>query len=477
MKKIILILTGVALISCASSAPAQRQQEVPRWISQPPREEAGAYVFVISGTNETGNESEAERLATNDLIEAIVREFGVRITAQSTAREVGTVDSLRRELDNVVKSRSEARIRGMRIAERFVVRRDNTVTVYLKALYEKAEFEAEKARVQAVFREREESVSGPEREGDDLRSRGLFLQAVEKYVQAAKASLDQVSGAELDNAEIKYNRNLNKAREILNAMTIQTNVQRLEGAVGQAFTQPVVATVVYGSDQRPVPQVPLRFSYRIRRNNQLTTTSTTVMTDNQGRASFTHPTPNFSGNEQVIISVDANPFIDIIGRVPSRFQPQVDALEEAAAKTRTNVAVVVTSNARNVATALALDNPEVQASLLNILTGWRVTPITARTEQLQGDTATVISGLRGQLANRNRLIYGTFTTNPPASVGGQSEVRAQGVVQVVDVTTGEVLFSASRNRTARGANAQAAASAALRQLGELFGREIADNLP
>lgn len=475
MKNIVTIALVGALIGCAGSPPAQ--QQVPDWVTRPPREEGGAYVFVVSGRNEAGNETEAESLATNDLLQAILREFGVRITAESTAREFGTVDSLRRELDTTVRTRSEARIRGFRIAERFISRRADAVTVYLKALYDKAEFEAEKARVQAVFRERQEAVSGPEREGDDLRSRGLYLQAVEKYVQAAKASLDQVSGGDLDNAEIKFNRNMNKAREILNALTIQTNVQRLEGVVGQDFGQPVIATVVFGEGRTPVPQVPLRFTYRIRRNNRMTTLGTEVVTDGQGRASFTHPTPNFSGRESLVVSVDANRFIDIIGRVPSRFQPQVDALDEAAAKTRATLEVVVTSNARNIATAVALDNPEVQAGLLSQLTGWRTAPIAARTEQLQGDTATVVAGLRAQLSGRSRLVYGTFTTNPPVSVGGQSEVRAQGVVQAVDVATGEVLYSATRNRTARGATPQQAASAALRQLGELFGKELADNLP
>ncbi len=476
MKKSWAMVVAVLFGACASSPQAQ-QQEVPRWITQPPREEAGAYVFVVSGTSESGNESEAEGLATSDLVQAIVREFGVRITAESTAREVGTVDSLRRELDNMVRTRSEARIRGMRIAERFINRRGNSVTVYIKALYDKAEFESEKARVQAVFRERQEAVSGPEREANDLRTRGLYLQAVEKFVQAAKASLDQVSGGDLDNAEIKYNRNMNSAREILNALTIETSPARLEGTVGQEFSQPVVATVVFGSERRPVSQVPLRFSYKLRRNNRLTTMTTTVVTDNQGRASFTHPAPNFSGREQLVVSIDVNPFIDILGRVPSRFQAQVDTLEESAAKTRASLEVVVNSNARNLTMAIAMDNPEVQAGVLSQLTGWRITPITARTEQLQGDTASVIAALRGQIGNRNRLIYGTFSTNPPTSVGGQSEVRAQGVVQVVDVASGEVLYSATRNRTARGGSAQAAASSALRQLGELFGKEIADNLP
>lgn len=476
MKKSFAIFAALVLSACTSAPPAQ-QQEVPRWITQPPREEGGAYVFVVSGTSESGNESEAEGLATGDLVQAIVREFGVRITAESTAREVGTVDSLRRELDNMVRTRSEARIRGMRISERFINRRGQSVTVYIKALYDKAEFESEKARVQAVFRERQEAVSGPEREANELRSRGLYLQAVEKYVQAAKASLDQVSGGDLDNAEIKYNRNMNSAREILNALTIEAAPTRLEGAVGQEFSQPVAATVVFGADRRPVPQVPLRFSYKLRRNNRMTTLASTVVTDNQGRASFTHPAPNFSGREQLVISVDSNPFIDILGRVPSRFQAQVDSLEEAAAKTRVNLEVVVSSNARNLTMAIALDNQEVQAGVLSQLTGWRITPITARTEQLQGDTASVLAGLRGQIGNRNRLVYGTFTTNPPASVGDQSEVRAQGVVQVVDVASKEVLYSATRNRTARGGTPQAAASSALRQLGELFGKEIADNLP
>ena len=42
------------------------------------------------------------------------------------------------------------------------------VTVYLLAQYATADLEREKRRIEAVFREQQEAVAGPEREGAEL---------------------------------------------------------------------------------------------------------------------------------------------------------------------------------------------------------------------------------------------------------------------------------------------------------------------
>ncbi len=486
-KSIISGLAGFLLVSSCAGAPAAGQQ-APAWVtSTPPREEAGSYVFVVRGMSERGNETEAEGIAGTSLQQAIVQEFGVRITATTTAREIGSVDELRRELDNVVQSRSSARIRGLRIADRFVSKSGSSVTVFIKALYEKTEFDAEKARVQAIFREQQEAVSGPEREGDALRDDGKFFQAVEKYIQAAKASIDGVTGGELDNAEIKYNRNMNKAREILTAMNIVSDMESQETTVGTAFPRPFTVRVVHGNDSTPVSGVQLNFSYKIKRGNRVVSAGLTATTDREGRASFTHPTPNFAGREPVIITVDSGPVIELIGRVATRFRDQVDTLEEAAAKLRTTIMISVTSNARNVTMAVVIADTNAsggvvpgangQVGLLAALNGWRAVAISAPPSALQGDTASVVQALRGAIGSRARLVFGTLTAGAASQVSGQFEVRAQGNVQVVDVATGEVLYSGSKVRSARNTTEASAASSALRQLGDIFGKDLADNLP
>jgi hypothetical protein len=488
---LVVLLAGFTVASCSSTGSKNLEKALPSWVTHTPSDEGDSYVFVGSGTSESGDIGTAEKAAAADLRDQIVSYLGVQVTSTSTATAKGSLDSYQAQVEQTVVSKSKAEVAGLRIADRFPLQRGKSLTIYLKALYNKVDLDREKARLQALFAEIDDAVSIPEKKGDNLAASGDIFGAIDQYTLAAAAALNP----NVDNARIRLERNLGKAQTLLSRLTILPLIGRQTTEVGQAFPKPFAVKVVLGSTltDPPVSGVSLRFNYKKKVNGRLVFASEMIKTDNKGVASFAYPVPDFATTDNVIVVFDIGPFLDRLSGVPRSSRDRVEALEDTVGKSRVNLPFTVVSGARKIPLSLllleldsqgaVLSHFDAQSSLTSVLTkaDFRITTLRSTDEASLANASDdrVLSTLR-KIAEREgakRLGFGTASITQLTEDGGMFTAQVNGQFKVWDLHTGNLLYSESKTRIAVGSDKVSATANAMRQLGEEFGKSLVDNLP
>ncbi|NNM53759.1 MAG: hypothetical protein HKM05_03440 [Spirochaetales bacterium] len=468
----LLLLT---LASCAS-APAGLGTNVPSWVLKTPQTEGDSYVFVASGTSATGDAGQAEKAAAVDLRDQIISYLGVKVTSTTSATAKGSLDSFRTSVEQTVVSQSKAEIAGLRIADRFPLKQGQSLTLYVKALYNKADLDQEKARIAALFAQIDDSVSKPEQKGDLLNSTGDIQGALDQYTQAALASLNP----QVDNGAISFARNLGKATTMVSQLTLIAQENPRSTVVGEPFPQPFAVKLVRGTgaDALPVAGASLRFNYKVRQNGHLVLRSVPEMTGQDGIATCQLPAPDFAGHAELIVVLDAGPFLDRLSQVPYESRTPVDALEDAVGRTRLNIAYQVVSAALKYPIAWACAQNEASSGFTQVMTkaGFQLRSVSS--EGLGGASDERILRLLTSRSPRTpRVAWGEFRVDQTGKDGNMITARVSGTVKVEEVATGRLLYSVTRGRWGVGASVKEAETSAFHQLGADLGTSVIDNLP
>jgi hypothetical protein len=489
---ILAVSAAMILAACGSSPPSTQAQGKPEtppaWVLNLPEADAQYMYFTGSGESKTASIAEGEEIARGALLDEIMRYLGVRITSETTATAKATLESYQTDVVQTLRSTSSGRVAGLQIGERWVSERGGRVTVYLLARYGKADLAKEKKRLEDLFREKIEAISGPEKEGQELAAEGRLYQAALKFLEAAAAA----SKSDLENADIKFERNMNQAREAVRRMSLIKLNDRLQTYAGQEFAEPFGAAVVNGSraSDQPVSDAAVRVSYKEAKGTGKPATRTRLIkSDSQGRVSFKPPAPEFVGREQLAMSLDLSDALETLEEVPDRLYGQVEAFQDLLRTKSVSFAYQSLSGAAAVATGIAvfdldatgspISMAETAAGLLGELgkAGFKVAslPVSAGdvAERTDAQVIAVLADFQSQV---ERVIFGTARISDSEQEGATIIIQVTGTVKVVELATGKVLLTANRSKRAQGGNASAALTAAFKMLGEDFGKTIANQL-
>ena len=485
MQRIVTLVLFAALAGCAGvpglAAP-------PDWVGNPPGPDAANTWFTGVGTSRGGDRAEAEEIARADLIDGIMRYLGVKVTTETTAVARASVDDYRTEVRQQLTQEGAGRIAGLTVKDRYTEKGKAGVTVYLLARYATADLEREKRRLEEVFREQQEAVAGPEREGAELERSGRLYEAALKYLEAAAAA----SKSDVDNAAIKFERAMNEARSALERISLLKLNDNLRSAAGAAFAEPfrVKAAAGAGPSDPAVPGLALTVSWADWRTGRRQVATARIRTAADGVAAFVHPVPEFVGAETVTMGIDIAPYLEGFGRLTKDQQGMVDGLEDLAARKRVAFALESYSPAREIETAIAVtaldaagaplagqDFPGGVLKALNAVK-FRVKALVLDPAVLSGsaDAEVIAAAAKRAGAATRRIVYGTARVESTEADGGMFVATVSGSVKVADARTAEVLLTVSRTRSAVASSAAAAVSAALAGLGEEIGKEIANRL-
>ncbi|WP_455381758.1 hypothetical protein [Salinispira pacifica] len=485
-----LLVAALLFSGCATAQSPNNGNAVtgvPDWVTNPPTGDNRYDYFVGLASDSTGDVAKAEEQATNSLIAEIVRFLDVRITADTTAEARTTLQEFQATVVQQVRQTGSAQVKGFRVADRYVQRQGGRVTVYILGRYDHDALLAEQQRLSALFQEQIAAVSGPEREGDQLLAVGREYEAVRKYVEAAAAA----AGSGIDNADVKFERNINKARSAVSDLRISKLNDNLSATLNEPFSEDFLAKVEtsVGGVAKPVADVPLLVSYReLGTNGRTRVATTTIRTNSDGVARFTHPIPTIVGGDTLTMRLDLSASLSSLDSVPGSMQSLVGGLRDAVASRRvsfsysvisraveTPVAVVVldTDNAGNPTnengTASGIES-ELSAQ------GFTIPSISFDPQRLKGRSdAEIIAGLRASM-EQGRAAYGVVSIQE-FTEGDGYVVKVGGTVKVADLSSGRILYSRSMFTLSRGDNAASAISAAFRTLGRNFGQDIARTLP
>ncbi len=484
-----LLSVGCATAQNGGTAGGPGATGVPAWVTNPPTGDAQYDYFVGLASDPSGDVAKADEQATNALIAEIVRFLGVRITTDTTAVAQTTLEDFKASVVQQVRQTGSAQVTGFRVADRYVQKQAGKVTVYILGQYDHAALVSEQQRLGALFQEQIAAVSGPEREGDQLLAVGRQYSAIQKYIEAAAAA----SRSGIDNAEVKFERNVNKARTAVSELRISKLNDNLSATLNEPFSEDFLARVeaVVGGSTAPAAGVSLIISYReARPNGKVGIATTTVRTNSDGVARFTHPIPTLVGSDTLSMRLDLSSALASLDAAPRSMQPLIGSLRDAVASKRVDFSYSVASRAvETPISVVVLDtdnagNPTNEngtaSGIESALSaqGFTIPSISYDPQRLKGRSdAEIIAGLRtaaGKAAGR--AAYGVVSIQE-FQEGDGFVVKVGGTVKVADLASGRILYSRSMFTLSRADNAGSAISAAFRTLGKNFGEDMARTLP
>lgn len=481
------VLAAALLIlaaGCASSGGGR-----PGWVDNPPADTQNSFSFVGVGSNPGGDEAGARQMAGSQLVSEITRFLGVKITAETTVEAKDAFGQFESNVTQRINESSQAQIGDLRVVDAWTERGPSGVTVYLLAEYDRGALLEEKARLEAVFAEREEAISGPEGEGNALMAEGAYYRAALKYSEAALAAVS----SSVDNAAIKFERNMNKVKEALSRIRLIGLNDNITGTLNGDLEEPFNLKVTGGADASAsgLEGVDIRVSYKVlRRNGRLSPTSEYFRTDGAGMVAFSRPPAAFVGEEILTMSLDMRSVLEPLAELPDPFYAQVEGLEQIINQKRVNFRYEILSNAKEIPTAVLLvdrdrgGNPlgrsDTASGLLEILTeeGFLVYLLENQPQYASLSEAELLNRLTSEWGGRyERLIFGFAGIDSFEESDGAAMVQVSGEAKAVDLASGAVLYSANGRSRARGSSQTGTISAAFKNLGKNLGEEMINNLP
>ncbi len=477
-------------IACASAPGPENGGELPFWVTMPPADTSDTVYFIGAGSNTEGDSAKARNLAGADVVSSITRFLGVKVSSDTTVTAKDTLDKFTSTLDQTIRETSSAQIGDFKIVESFTDKSGTTINVYLLGSYNKKALLEEQARIKAVFAEQKAAISGPEAEGDSLVASSAYFAGAVKYIEAASAA----STTDIENAEIKYERNMNKAREAVGNINLYALNDNLNAFIKQTFDNPfeLKITGTPGIDGKVLSGVPVRITYKIvRENGRKAIRSESVITDSNGMISFFRPPANFVGTERVTMSLDLSASLETLENVPDKLYAQLESLEKIVNSKKIGFTYNVISRAKEIATAVMIidqDNSgaatgktETASGILEVLTseGFSIRSIDVGSDILKMGDESIINTIAKKYAGRfERLVFGTVGISDFQKDGDRFTVKVSGDIKVADLGSGEIIYtSGNRFKSAMGSNAASAMSTAFKQFGKVIGESMANNLP
>ena len=479
-------LISVSLFSCAGAPPQTAAvPTAPSWTLETPEPDA-TYTYFVGYADGEGDGSATEA-ASATLVAEILRYIGVTISADSTATARSTLDSFQADLVQTVKQTSTSRVAGFQISEKHIAeRKAGGVTVYILGRYATADLNAEKRRIAGIFQEKLDAVAIPEAEGDAFLAEGDSVAAARKFIQAAAAA----SGSDVENAAIKFERNVNKAKNAVSLVALEKLADHLETSPRVPFASPLKAAVI--SAGRPLAAVPILVGYQARLSNgKMTTRTTSVISDSAGLVLFDHPAPDFVGPATLTMRLDLSSSTEAFTGLSARHAAMVAGLEDEIAAKRVSFAYAVTSAARSIPTAVVIADADADGALSVGTTTSALLQVFAKNgfiafaapmaaEGIVGaDDAAILAAARAALAGKaQRLAWGTTRVVSVKDDSGKKVATVSAEIKVAELATGRLLYSSVKQVPALGSTEREAADAARRALGlKTIGEDLAASLP
>ena len=485
----------LGILSCASAPKSTETKEVekkapPDWVLSPPKETAQHYFFVGSASDPKGDATKAEEQAVYNLIAEITRYLGVRITSETTSEAKATLDKFQAQVTQQVKQEGSARVSGLRVSDKFIQREGERVSVYILAQYDRAELEKEKARIAAIFQEQVDAVAIPESKGKRLETQGDLFGAVRSYIEAAVAA----TTSKVENADIKFERNINHAKRVVSRIGLVPLTQEVSGMIGEPLPASFRVKVVDGQGESdpPVEGAEVQISYKEARSGGRPTVRTVALkSGDDGIVEFNHPVPTFVGKESVAMVLDLSSYLPPLENAPRQYRSLVNSLEDLVLSKRVDLPYTVISRAKNIPTGVvvldldAAGNPigssRTMAGVLEGLMeeGFKAVSVSLDPVALKGKgDADIIRAVASQFGEQiERIVFGTVAIDEFIENRGQFQVRVTGTLKAAELKTGQVLYAKRMLKRSIGSNAEATIGAAFRNLGLDFGKDLARSLP
>jgi hypothetical protein len=483
-----MIVLGTILVLFLSCATAPK---APDWILTTPQPDGTNTYFVGSAPGRDMGTATAE--ATNNLIAGIMQYMGVSVKVNTSATAQASLSAYSADIRQTVETQSTNRISGFKVLQKFAQQDKGSgqYTVYILASYATSDLRKEKARIEALFQEKIDAVAKPEAEGDALAGSNRILEAVGKYIEAMVAA----SGSDIENANLKVERNANKARQQLSLLSLSLGgLTEIKGSMGRVPEKSLDIQVLgaRGGQRFFVPGASLLITYPRRlANGRIGTKSESLVSDASGWVRATLPVPDFVGKSRINIQLDLSSTFELFDKVGRSYSAYVSSIEDELRSKAIDLPYTVSSQAAGIPmTFFVVDLDEkgaassqfaLQTGLMDTLSkeGFSLMSLPLDPGFALASKEVILQNarmLKGPGAGR--LVIGTGKVDSVRSEGTLFVASASASIQVIDLASGKVLYAADKTWQALAADQSAARRNALRELGsQVFGKDIVSSLP
>ena len=481
----ILAALLAACTTLPNHEPAASPASQPAWVTTPPKATNELTYFVGTGSDASNNAAAAEEKAIQSLAGKVAASIGAAAGAQPTPATRSDLKGVEQRVEGVLRGSIAAKLPGFRVADRWVDRRGDRVTVYLLAQYASSALAAQRSRLAALVRERTDPVAVPQTRGEELLSNGKPYEAAVQFMQAALAAARTENGAEL------FQTNIKKAEAAVAEIRVDIVTNDLRGRLDQQLPEPFRLDVNAGGNRnRPVTGARFRITFPVSGENGAVGTATmTATSDARGRVSIELPSPRLFGNQTVTAALDLSPELEPLLHAAGADKELVSSLKQAIASVRAVLHYRTTSLAASIPTGvLVMDldrggNPisedDTAAGIENALSqaGFHILPIPSNRSIFGIDMPDLVTILRNNFGSKiQRAIVGHARISGFEHTDGNYVVKVTGHIEVADLESGKVLFSTDQVKLSRASDASSAINAAFKGLGISIGKEIKNRL-
>lgn len=471
----------VLLLAACATAPS-----IPEWVRQTPQPDSKYTYFV--GSSSAMDSATAMNDATASLTAGIMQYMGVSISVSSSAEAKASLTDYQAQVTQTVKTESKGRLAGFEVVEKYVKKDSSSgrFTAHVLARYETKELQKEKARLEALFQEKLDAVSVPEQKGDAAASEGRELDAIRLYAEAMTAA----AGSDIDNAQIKLERNAKKASAIASSLSLSivsgSGAQVQLGGALPAMSAKLSAN--RGGSGHPVAGAPLVVAYpRKLSSGRVGTSTLQIFTDAEGNATFNVPSLDLAGKYRISVQIDYASISDILSSLPTWALPYSTAVEAdlsgnvayanytvvSAAK---SIPLVLAVRAGNVSAMASMDLGTFSSSLKESLVKQGFVMLDAAPPT--GASPDMTQMRAAAPAGTQRFALASIEIGSVLKDGDYFIASVSGSMNVYDLAKSILLYSGSKSAQGMGLSESQAVSSALRTLGgQTFANELLSSLP
>ena len=341
IKKLLIFFSLLyCIISCRTVQPSGTPAAAPEWVIRPPKADSSYEYFTATGTDcDAGDPSRAQRSAMDNVLIQLGRYFGSSITLSTETAGRTSADAVSVAVQTDIRENAAVHIDHCKIIETFIHPRtggERCISVSILVQYDRAALAAECKRLAALLQEKEDSIRAPEAQGDLLAEAGNPHQALLWYIEAARAAA--YSG--LDNSDVRYERNMKKARTMVDRIKIApldpVPVQTVRTMPFSApFAVRFYADTVKG--QSFLAEIPVLISYTAvqPKTGRKSVPVQKALSGADGTVSFVHPPQSRSyDNGTVVIALDSDTVFRPLLKIPPQYKAALKLLEEQAQRCR-----------------------------------------------------------------------------------------------------------------------------------------------
>jgi hypothetical protein len=475
----VLAAAAIFFIACATTSG------VPEWVTSPPDDTSEYMYFIGVGSNPVGDLELASEEAENLIVSEITRYIGVRIKSDTTSEARDAYQEFENSLISIIREKSNTELNGVRVVETWTDEGNSAVIVHFLVKYRTAELQAEKNRIEELFKGKVETISASEKEGDEQFSIERYYRASVNFIEAAL----EASTSDLEDSGLKFERNIAKARESVERISMEAVSGPDFTYIGEKFDEKFKVKLTVS--ETPIEGLPVTISYKeLRANGRKAVRTHTVLTGEDGYAVFELPGPEWVGTENITFFLDMRAVIEPLEDVSFDLLQYVDGLEQSVNSKRVLFEYEVFSKAVEVPTCVMvmdvdrsgnpLDKTDTASGIVSALTiaGFKIFMIPVDYRMTAVNDAELIKIISEQYGNLyERMVFGTAEISSFEETGGNTIVKVTGRIKVVELESGRVLFSASEQKRARGGSNSSTISAAFTSLGKMYGNKLISDLP